>query len=205
MCAGYVNKFKWIFAFLGFWHIQLQAAQILIPMDVAQKNHLKAYGMAYWCLTQNIEVYWLLNYRGGSFLIPSTPELLRKCALRGISTEQLSDAGKQTLLNEISNPEINQEAIKLEKAPKIAVYTPGGKQPWDDAVTLVLTYAEIPYDEVYDESVFQGQLKKYDWLHLHHEDFTGQYGKFYSGYAHTAWYQKEVFDNEAMEIGRAHV
>ncbi len=198
MCAGYVNKFKWIVAFLGFWHIQLQAAQILIPMDVAQKNHLKAYGMAYWCLTQNIEVYWLLNYRGGSFLIPSTPELLRKCALRGISTEQLSDAGKQTLLNEISNPEINQEAIKLEKAPKIAVYTPGGKQPWDDAVTLVLTYAEIPYDEVYDESVFQGQLKKYDWLHLHHEDFTGQYGKFYSGYAHTAWYQKEVFDNEAM-------
>lgn len=198
MLRAFVNKILALTIGLFFLLQFTKAAQIIIPMDAGQKNHLKAYGIAYWCLTQNTEVYWLLNYRGGSFLIQSSPELLRKCAVRGVSTEHISDAAKQTLLDDISNPEVNQDAVKLEKAPKIAVYTPGGKQPWDDAVTLVLTYAEIPYDEIYDEKVYQGVLKNYDWLHLHHEDFTGQYGKFYAGYSHTAWYQKEVYENEAM-------
>lgn len=198
MLRAFVNKILALTIGLFFLLQFTKAAQIIIPMDVGQKNHLKAYGIAYWCLTQNTEVYWLLNYRGGSFLIQSSPELLRKCAVRGVSTEHISDAAKQTLLDDISNPEVNQDAVKLEKAPKIAVYTPGGKQPWDDAVTLVLTYAEIPYDEIYDEKVYQGVLKNYDWLHLHHEDFTGQFGKFGASFSGTSWYQAEVKEGEEM-------
>ncbi len=174
------------------------SVQILIPMDETQKNHLKAYGIAYWALKGELEIQWLINYRGGSFLIPNTKALSNECLIRGVSYEIISDAQKNSILAEIANPEVNQDAIKLEKAPRIAVYSPKGKQPWDDAVTLVLTYAEIPYDVVYDEEVYLDKLKDYDWLHLHHEDFTGQYGKFYSSFHQAAWYQNEVRENEAM-------
>jgi hypothetical protein len=174
------------------------ASYVIIPMDESQKNHLKAYGLAYWALKGELEIYWLLNYRGGSFLIPNAKTVSNECVIRGISYETISDAQKNSILEEIANPEQNMDAMKLEKAPRIAVYSPPGKQPWDDAVTLVLKYAEIPYDIVYDQELAEDKLKDYDWLHLHHEDFTGQYGKFYSQFQFAAWYQKEVKDNEAL-------
>ena len=167
-------------------------------MDDSQKNHIKSYGIAYWALKGELEIHWLLNYRGGSFMIPNAKAVSNECIIRGISYEIISDAQGQSILTEISNPEINQDAIKLQKAPRIAVYSPKGKQPWDDAVTLVLKFAEIPYDIIYDEEVFLDKLKDYDWLHLHHEDFTGQFGKFYSQFASVAWYQSEVKENEMM-------
>ncbi len=170
-----------------------QAAYILIPMDEEkQANHLKAYGIAFWTLSNEVEIEWLLNYRGGSFLIPSHPDIQRECTIRGVSYEIIGDAAASSIRYEISNPEVNMEVMKLEKPPKIAVYTPSGKQPWDDAVTLVLTYAEIPYDKIYDEEVINGELLLYDWLHLHHEDFTGQFGKFYAAYKNAPWYKEEV-------------
>ena len=174
------------------------SSSILIPMDDSQKDHLKSYGIAFWALQGNLEIHWLLNYRGGSFLIPSSKAITKECDIRGISYEIIGDAAASSLLAEIANPEVNQDAIKLEKAPKIAVYTPTGKQPWDDAVTLVLKYAEIPYEEIYDEEVYLDKLMDYDWLHLHHEDFTGQYGKFYFSFMNAAWYQNEVKQNETM-------
>jgi len=167
-------------------------------MDETQKNHLKAYGIAYWALQAELEIHWLLNYRGGSFMIPASKSLTKECDIRGISYEIIGDAAANSILGEIANPEMNQDAVKLEKAPKIAVYSPPGKQPWDDAVTLVLKYAEIPYEIVYDEELYLEKLKEYDWLHLHHEDFTGQYGKFYSSFMNAAWYQNDVKQNEAM-------
>lgn len=178
--------------------IRAFAAYIIIPMDDSQKNHLKAYGLAYWALKGELEIHWLLNYRGGSFMIPNVKAVANECVIRGISYETISDAQSSSILADIANPEVNQDAVKLEKAPRIAVYSPKGKQPWDDAVTLVLKYAEIPYDVVYDEEIFLEKLKDYDWLHLHHEDFTGQYGKFYGAFHNAAWYQAEVSDNEAM-------
>ncbi|MDF2449246.1 MAG: asparagine synthetase [Bacteroidota bacterium] len=176
---------------------------ILIPMDNTQKNHLKAYGIAYWALKGELEIQWLTNYRGGSFLIPNSKPVTTECTIRGISYEIISDAQSNGILGEISNPEVNQDAIKLEKAPRIAVYSPKIKQPWDDAVTMVLKYAEIPYDVVYDEEILSEKLADYDWLHLHHEDFTGQYGRFYAGFNQAAWYQTEVRDNEerAKKLG----
>ena len=174
------------------------SSSILIPMDDSQKDHLKSYGIAFWALQGDLQIHWLLNYRGGSFLIPSSKAIAKECDIRGITYEIIGDAAASSLLAEIANPELNQDAIKLEKAPKIAVYTPSGKQPWDDAVTLVLKYAEIPYDEIYDEEVYLDKLKDYDWLHLHHEDFTGQFGKFYFSFMNAAWYQNEVKQNEAM-------
>lgn len=182
----------YLFALKGF------SGSILIPMDDLQKNHLKAYGLAYWALKGELEIHWLLNYRGGSFMIPNVKAVSNECVIRGISYEIISDAQANAILAEIGNPEVNQDAVKLEKAPRIAVYSPKGKQPWDDAVTLVLKYAEIPYDIVYDEELFLEKLKDYDWLHLHHEDFTGQYGKFYSQFAAAPWYQAEVKENETM-------
>ena len=167
-------------------------------MDNSQKNHLKAYGLAYYALKHDIEIYWLLNYRGGSFMFRNDKVFIDECNIRGISYEVIPDAKSTAILQEISNPELNQDAVKLEKAPRIAVYSPKGKQPWDDAVTLVLNYAEIPYDIVYDEEVMNGKLAEYDWMHLHHEDFTGQYGRFWFGSRNTAWYQTEVRDNEEM-------
>ena len=175
----------------------IQAAYILIPMDHSQKNHLKAYGIAYWTLQRNIEISWLLNYRGGSFLLQYLKSVETECSIRGVSFEVIADAQSSAILQEIADPQVNMEAIKLHKAPKIAVYSPKNKLPWDDAVTLVLTYAEIPYDVVYDEELISGVLPLYDWLHLHHEDFTGQYGKFWAAYKNYAWYQEDVNINEA--------
>ncbi|MFN6380337.1 MAG: asparagine synthetase B [Flavobacteriales bacterium] len=189
--------------FLLIGMLSAQAGKILIPMDESQKNHLKAYGIAYWVLENKINLEWLLNYRGGSFLIDNYPDITKECNIRGVSYQVIADVQAQQIYNEIADPEVNMERVKLEVAPKIAVYTPKGKQPWDDAVTLVLTYAEIPYTEIYDREIINGELPKYDWLHLHHEDFTGQYGKFYASFRNTAWYQDEVRNQEALaaELG----
>ena len=180
------------------------ASSILIPMDEnSQINHLKAYGIAYWILQNEIEVEWLLNYRGGSFLINNYNSIQEECTIRGVSFEIISEGQVKLIRSEINNPEVNKEIIKLEKAPSIAVYTPKGKQPWDDAVTLVLTYAEIPYDEIYDKEIINNELVKYEWLHLHHEDFTGQYGKFYRSYRNQAWYiqQQKNAEESAKQLG----
>ncbi len=163
-----------------------------------QKNHLKAYGLTYWTLTKELKVKWLLNYRGGSFLLPDTQEIQRECQIRGISFEVLSDAKTESILEEINSPSQNMEAVILEKAPRIAVYTPNGKKPWDDAVTMVLQYAEIPYETIYDEEVLNDGLLAFDWLHLHHEDFTGQYGKFYAAYKAASWYIQDKKEAEAL-------
>nr|WP_315184409.1 asparagine synthetase B [uncultured Flavobacterium sp.] len=188
--------------------ITVKASFILLPMDeTSQQNHLKAYGITYWCLDKNYKASWLLNYRGGSFLLPDAAEIRKECQIRGVSFEVLSDSEETTILNEISSPSQNMESVVLEKAPKIAVYTPKGKQPWDDAVTLVLTYAEIPFTPIYDEEVLADQLLLYDWLHLHHEDFTGQYGKFYGAYKNTPWYieQKKEAEILASQLGYSKV
>ena len=175
------------------------ASYILIPMDSeGQKNHLKAYGITFWTLEKQQKVKWLLNYRGGSFLLPDFEEVQRECQIRGVSFEVLSNAKAEQILDKISSPSQNMEAVVLEKAPKIAVYTPYGKKPWDDAVTMVLTYAEIPYETIYDEEVLNDGLILYDWLHLHHEDFTGQFGKFYRSFRSAAWYIEEKKSAEAL-------
>lgn len=169
--------------------VQVFASSILIPMDAdTQKNHLKAYGITYWVLSKQQKVQWLLNYRGGSFLLPDGESIRKECQIRGVSFEIISDGQANAILDEISSPSKNQDAVILEKAPRIAVYSPKDKQPWDDAVTMALTYAEIPYTTIYDEEVLGDKLALYDWLHLHHEDFTGQYGKFYGAYRATPWY-----------------
>ncbi|MGB5420066.1 asparagine synthetase B [Algibacter sp.] len=168
-------------------------------MDVeSQKNHLKAYGITYWTLNKNLKVKWLLNYKGGSFLLPDTEDIQRECQIRGVSFEIISNEKAESILEDIASPSQNMEAVVLEKAPKIAVYTPKGKQPWDDAVTMVLKYAEIPYETVYDEEVLNDGLLLFDWLHLHHEDFTGQYGKFYAQYRAASWYIEEKKDAEEL-------
>lgn len=170
---------------------------ILIPMDHAQAQHLRAYGMVYALLMKGVPVDWLLNYRGGSFayldLVGTEMELER----RGIVYEKLSGAQYAAILAEIARPEVNMDVVRLEKAPRIAVYAPPFSEPWDDAVQLVLLYAEIPYDVIYDEEVLSGKLKDYDWLHLHHEDFTGQYGKFYS-FRDRPWYRTMVREQTAL-------
>ncbi len=183
--------------------LQLQASYLLIPMDDAQKEHLKAYGIAFWILENGGKVDWMLNYRGGSFCFPYFDAFEKECLIRDVSYEVIPDASYNKIVADISNPEVNMDVMKLETAPKVAVYSPKTKQPWDDAVTLVLTYAEIPYTVVYDEEVLNGELPKYDWLHLHHEDFTGQYGKFWAAYHTQAWYQDQVNENEtiAKEFG----
>ena len=181
-----------------------KASFILLPMDdTTQQNHLKAYGITYWAVDKQYKVNWLLNYRGGSFLISDAPEIRRECQIRGVSFEILSDGQTQTILNEIASPSQNMESVALEKAPKVAVYTPSGKMPWDDAVTLVLTYAEIPFTKIYDTEVLSDQLLLYDWLHLHHEDFTGQYGKFFGAYRNAPWYieQKRAAEELATKLG----
>lgn len=172
---------------------------ILLPMDeTTQQNHLKAYGITYWAIDKSYKVSWLLNYRGGSFLMPDAPEIRKECQIRGVSFEVFADAEMNVILAEIASPSQNMEAVALEKAPKIAVYTPPGKHPWDDAVTLVLTYAEIPFTPIYDEEVLTDQLILYDWLHLHHEDFSGQYGKFYNQFKNTPWYIEQKRDAEIL-------
>ncbi|MDC8006400.1 asparagine synthetase B [Aureisphaera galaxeae] len=179
--------------------LQSFASYILIPMDAeSQAEHLKAYGITYWTLERQMKAKWLLNYRGGSFLLPDAESIRKECRIRGVSFEIISDAEANSILEEISSPARNMEAVVLEKAPKVAVYSPKGNQPWDDAVTMVLTYAEIPYEVVYDEEVLTDQLLLYDWLHLHHEDFTGQYGKFYRAYRAAPWYIQNKKDAEAL-------
>lgn len=188
--------------------ITAKASFLLVPMDKStQQNHLKAYGITFWCLEKNYKASWLLNYRGGSFLLPDAMEIRKECQIRGVSFEIISDAEQVSISNEIASPSQNMESVVLEKAPKIAVYTPKGKQPWDDAVTLVLTYAEIPFTPIYDEEVLSDQLLLYDWLHLHHEDFTGQYGKFYGAYKNVPWYikQKKEAESLATKLGYAKV
>lgn len=178
------------------------ANSIFIPMDGKQANHLKAYGIAYWILKSDMEVDWLLNYRGGSFMCQYHPAIQNELVVRGVSFEVISDAQANQIINEIASPAVNYDLMKLEKYPRIAVYSPKSKQPWDDAVTLVLTYAEIPYDVIFDDEVMNGVLPKYDWLHLHHEDFTGQYGKFYSQFSNYPWYVEQ--QKEAEDLARKH-
>lgn len=176
----------------------LFASHLLIPMDETQKDHLKAYGLTYWVLANGAKADWLLNYRGGSFCFEYVETFEKECLIRGISYEVIADAAYSKIVSDIANPEVNMDVMKLETPPKVAVYSPKSKQPWDDAVTLVLTYAEIPYTVIYDEEVMNGELPKYDWLHLHHEDFTGQYGKFWSAYRNQTWYQDQVKENETI-------
>ena len=174
------------------------ATKLLIPMDGSQRDHLKAYGIAYWTLEADVTVEWLLNYRGGSFLIDHYQALEQECTIRGVTYQVIADGQAANILREIADPEVNMEVVKLEKAPKIAVYAPEGFQPWDDAVTMVMEYAEIPYERIYDPQVVAGVLPTFDWLHLHHEDFTGQYGKFWRSYRNAAWYQEMVRESEEM-------
>ena len=183
--------------------IEIFGTNILIPMDNKQKNHLKAYGIAYFSLQKKINVDWLLNFKGGSFLINYNREIERVCILRNVSFEIISDDYKNEIIEEINLLGNNADIVKLETYPKIAVYSPKENQPWDDAVTLVLSYAEIPYDVIYDEEILSNILPIYDWLHLHHEDFTGQYGKFYFSFKNTPWYidQKRSFENRANLLG----
>lgn len=190
---------KSLYIFFLLLSFSAKANFLLLPMDeVAQKNHLKAYGITYWALDKQYKASWLLNYRGGSFLLPDVPEIRKECQIRGVSFEVISEGEMQSILADISSPSQNMETVVLEKAPKIAVYSPPGKQPWDDAVTMVLTYAEIPFKVIYDEEVLSDQLILYDWLHLHHEDFTGQYGKFYGAYRNAPWYIEQKKEAEAL-------
>lgn len=184
---------------MGCCSAQLRASFLLLPMDESgQRDHLKAYGITYWVLSQGVEAWWLLNYRGGSFVFPYTTVFEKECKTRNVSYEVIADVQFAAMQDQILNPEVNQDVIKLEKAPKIAVYTPDKNekgemvQPWDDAVTMVLTYAEIPYEVVYDNEVLQNKLAEFDWLHLHHEDFAGMYGKFYASFGGQPWYREHV-------------
>ena len=178
--------------------INTLADKIIIPMDASQKNHLKAYGIAYWVLEQQEEVEWLLNYKGGSFLMNDYENIEKECLLRGVSFSTMSESSANSIKNDIANPSVNAEVVKLLKVPKIAVYSPKTAQPWDDAVTMVLEYAEIPYDVVFDDEVLSDKLPQYNWLHLHHEDFTGQFGKFWASYRNAPWYINQV--SEAQEV-----
>ena len=180
------------------------ASFIYVPMsNDNQKNHLKAYGIVYFALEVAIKSKWLLNYDGGAFLIENNKLIQKECKIRGVSYQIISDAKAQLILQEIAAPSSNQDAVTLEKAPKIAVYSPKDKMPWDDAVTMVLTYAEIPFDVIYDREVLEDKLLIYEWLHLHHEDFTGQYGRFYGSFKTTPWYIESKLRSEklATELG----
>jgi hypothetical protein len=181
----------------------LLGQKILIPMDLKQTDHLKAYGIAYMALQKNIEVDWLLNYRGGSFMIDAIDVISSECRVRGVSFENLNGSAASQIYAEVQEENNNMDVVRLEKAPKIAVYVPPNFLPWDDAVTLAMEYAEIPYDKIWDDEVIAGKLSQYDWLHLHHEDFTGQYGKFYSSYSSAPWYveQQIMYEKKAKELG----
>ena len=180
-----------------------KAAYIFIPMDESQSNHLKAYGIAYYAIERDVKVDWLLNYQGGSFMIKQHSAIENECNIRGVSYQLIADVQSTQILQSIASPEVNQDVVRLEQAPKIAIYSPSNKQPWDDAVTLALAYAEIPYEVIYDEEVLSGLLPMYDWLHLHHEDFTGQYGKFYASFKNATWYkdQKIAYEKLAKKLG----
>ena len=185
------------------FNLESFSSYILIPMDETQTNHLKSYGIAFLTLEQDVTVDWLLNYRGGSFLIKHYPEIEKECIIRGVSYQIIADVQSTEILKSISSPSVNQDVVRLEKTPKIAIYSPKNKQPWDDAVTMALSYAEIPYEVIYDEEVLSDILPLFDWLHLHHEDFTGQYGKFYASYKNATWYkeQKLLYEQNATKLG----
>ena len=178
-----------------------EAERLFIPMDLSQANHLKAYGLAYWALERGVVVEWLLNYEGGSFLLDDHDLIAREAHIRGISVVRISESRSATIYAEIEAG--NMDVVRLEKAPRIAVYTPPNSQPWDDAVTLALEYAEVEYEKIWDEEVLRGKLADFDWLHLHHEDFTGQYGKFYREFHREAWYkaQQEMYETQARQLG----
>jgi len=171
-------------------------ARILVPMDQAQTDHLRAYGLTYWALSHGLRGEWLLNYRGGSFLLPDNAQLKAEAVVRGVSSEVIDEGAVARIMAEIADN--NMESIKLETTPRVAVYVPPSSPPWDDAVQLALDYAQIPYTKLWDAEVLDGKLAEYDWLHLHHEDFTGQYGKFFAAFAATDWYRRQVAENEAM-------
>ena len=194
------NLSKTISIFLLFCSLTFSAnaAYIFIPMDESQSNHLKAYGIAYYAIERDVRVDWLLNYQGGSFLIKQHSTIENECNIRGVSYQLIADVQSTQILQSIASPEVNQDVVQLEKAPKIAIYSPNNKQPWDDAVTLALAYAEIPYEVIYDEEVLSNLLPLYDWLHLHHEDFTGQYGKFYASFKNATWYKDQKRDYEIL-------
>ena len=199
---GLLLLFLLVFSFKG------HASYLLIPMDdESQKNHLKAYGITFFSLLKGKKVQWLLNYRGGSFLLEDNEEFRNECVIRDVSYEVLTESEAVEILAFIGSPSQNMESVVLEKAPKIAVYSPKDKQPWDDAVTMVLQYAEIPYDVVYDREVLEEKLLLYEWLHLHHEDFTGQYGKFYGAFRTAPWYieNKMNAEQQAKEMGYSKV
>lgn len=185
------------------WASVLGQSKLLIPMDLKQTDHLKAYGVAFWILQHNGEVDWLLNYRGGSFTTDYSDVAARECRIRGVLFEPASAAEASSIYAEVQREDNNMDVVRLEKAPRVAVYVPPNFKPWDDAVTLALEYAEIPYTKVWDEEVLSGKLSEYDWLHLHHEDFTGQYGKFYANYRYAQWYidQQLLYEREAKRLG----
>ncbi|MBL7999068.1 MAG: asparagine synthetase B, partial [Candidatus Kapabacteria bacterium] len=189
---------------LVFAPLAANAQKIFIPMDArTQTDHLKAYGIAYWVLTKNQTVDWLLNYRGGSFLTDFSNDIANECRIRGVAFETIDGSRVASIYSEVQNENNNMDVVKLEKAPKVAVYAPPGFLPWDDAVTLAMEYAEIKYDKIWDEDLMKDKLKEYDWLHLHHEDFTGQYGKFYTAYAGAPWYiaQVQLLESTAKKLG----
>ena len=175
-----------------------QSGYVLIPMDDGQRNHLKAYGIIFQHLEDGHTGKWLLNYRGGSFLTPQTGDIVRRSRVRGVSIEEISTDRAGQIIEEVERPNVNMAVMELEKAPKIAVYAPDHTLPWDDAVTLALSYADVPYETIYNEEVLAGELEEYDWLHLHHEDFTGQHGKFWHAYRNEPWYIRQVRDLEEM-------
>lgn len=176
-------------------------------MDFAQTDHLKSYGIAYWSLENGADVDWLLNYRGGSFMIDYSDKIASECRIRGVSFEILDGARAATIYAEVQREDVNMDVVKLEKAPRIAVFAPPGTLPWDDAVLLALDYAEVKHDIIWGDEVLNGKLTNYDWLHLHHEDFTGQYGKFWASFANQPWYieQKTLTENVAKRNGFAKV
>jgi len=199
--------------FIGIWQTVLLGGvclvsgghaqeKLLLFMDLDQSDHLKAYGVAYWALTKGLDVDWLLNYRGGSFLMDYSDVAAAECRVRGVAFQRISPAAGVQIYSEVQQPDNNMDVVRLEKAPRIAVYVPPNFKPWDDAVTLALQYAEVPYDKVWDEEVLKGKLAEYDWIHLHHEDFTGQYGKFYASFAGAEWYQTQqsVLEAEAKKL-----
>jgi hypothetical protein len=198
-------RHKWICVLILSLFCSLSEAQnkLLVYMDMQQSDHLKAYGIAYWALTKNLDVDWLLNYRGGSFMMDDNPVLTTECNVRGVRFQEIGGSAAAQIYSEVQREDNNMDVVRLEKAPKIAVYVPPGYKPWDDAVTLALEYAEIPYDKLWDKEVLAGKLAEYDWLHLHHEDFTGQYGKFFASFASSSWYleQQAMLEKEAKNLG----
>lgn len=185
----------------------VSAQKLLIPMDLSQTNHLKAYGITFMALTKNLEVDWLLNYRGGSFMMDASSEIMTECRIRGVIFEEVGGAQAAGIYSQVQAEGSNTEVVRLEKAPKIAVYAPPGFRPWDDAVTMAMEYAEVKYDKLWDEEVLDGKLAEYDWLHLHHEDFTGQYGKFFASASGQSWYIQQVslLESTARKLGFAKV